>query len=67
VKQLIISARYFQAYDLKNRVKHKLLTLVEISEETVDVILMQVMTSIANYDIGGGGAEKEYRKCVSNY
>jgi hypothetical protein len=51
VKQLPILVRYFKAYDLENRVKNKLLPLVEISPETADIISMQVMKAIANYDL----------------
>jgi hypothetical protein len=51
MKQLPVSGRYFQAYDLENRVNNKLLTLVEISGETADIIFMQVMKSMANYDL----------------
>jgi hypothetical protein len=48
VKQLPILVRYFQAYDLENPVKNKLLTFVEISGQTADIISMQVMKATAN-------------------
>jgi hypothetical protein len=51
VKQVPILVRYFPAYDLDNRMKNKLLTLVEISVETADIIFMQVMKEIASYDL----------------
>jgi hypothetical protein len=38
VKQLPIFVRYFQVYDLENRVKNKLLTFAQLSGETADVI-----------------------------
>jgi hypothetical protein len=38
LKQLPILVRYFQAYDLENPVKNKLLTFVELSEETADIL-----------------------------
>jgi hypothetical protein len=43
--------RYFQAYGLENLVKSELLTFVEISEETADIIYTQVMIATANYDL----------------
>jgi hypothetical protein len=51
VKQLPTSVRYFQAYDLENPLKNKLLTSVEISRETPDIITMEVMKAIANYGL----------------
>jgi hypothetical protein len=51
VKQLQILVCYFQAYDLENVVKNKLLTFVEISGETADIISMQVMKAITNYGL----------------
>jgi hypothetical protein len=50
VKQLQILMRYFQMYDLENRVKNKFLTFVEISGETADLISMHVLKATANYD-----------------
>jgi hypothetical protein len=52
VKQLPILVQYFQACDLENSAKNKLLTFVEISRETADIAPMQVMKAIANYDLG---------------
>jgi hypothetical protein len=46
VKQLSILERYFQAYDLENPVKNKLLTFVEISGETADITSVQVMKQL---------------------
>jgi hypothetical protein len=52
VKQLPILVLYFQAYDLENPVKNKLLTFAEIARETSDIISMQVMKkAIVNYDL----------------
>jgi hypothetical protein len=53
VKQLPVLVCYFQAYDLENPVKDKLLTFVEISGETADKLLIsvQVMKAIATYDL----------------
>jgi hypothetical protein len=51
VKQLPILVCYFQAYDLEILVKNKLLIFVEISGKISDIIYMQMMKAIANYDI----------------
>jgi hypothetical protein len=51
VKQLPILVRYFQAYDLENELKNKLLTFVEISVETADIKSMQVIKAIVKYDL----------------
>jgi hypothetical protein len=57
VRQVTILVRYFQVYDLENRLKNKLLALLEISVETADTIFMQVMK--ANF----GGV---LRRCKEN-
>jgi hypothetical protein len=51
LKQLPILVRYFQAYDLGNQLKIEIFTFVEISRETTDIISMQLMNAIANYDL----------------
>jgi hypothetical protein len=51
IRQLPNSVRYSQAYDLENTVKNKLLTFVEMSEETADIISMQTIKAIDNYDL----------------
>jgi hypothetical protein len=51
MKQLLVLVHYFQAYDLENPLKNKLLTFVEISGETADTIFVKVMKAIANYDL----------------
>jgi hypothetical protein len=49
--QLPILIRYFQAYDLENLVKNKPLTLVEIPRETAGTLPMQMIKTIANYNL----------------
>jgi hypothetical protein len=51
VKLPPVSVRYFHAYDLETPVKNKLLTFVEISEDIADMLSMQVMKAISNYDL----------------
>lgn len=48
VKQFPMLVRYFQVRDLENPVKNELLTCVDISGETTDIISMQVMKETAN-------------------
>jgi hypothetical protein len=50
VKPLPLLVRYIQAYGLENLVKNKLFTFVEISGETADIISMEVIKAIGNYD-----------------
>jgi hypothetical protein len=50
VKQFRILVHYFQGYDLENQVKHELMTFVEISGETANIIFMEVMEAVSNYD-----------------
>jgi hypothetical protein len=50
MKQLPVSVRCFQACDLETPVKNELLTFVEISGDTADILSMQVMKAISNYD-----------------
>jgi hypothetical protein len=56
VKLLPILVRYFQGYDLENPAKNELLTFVKISGETVDIISMQMMKAVANYDLRDKGS-----------
>jgi hypothetical protein len=48
---LPVSVRCFQAHDLETPVENKLVTFVEISGDTADILSMQVMETIANYDL----------------
>jgi hypothetical protein len=50
VKQHPFLVCYFQAYDIENLLKNKLLTFEEISGQTADIIFMQAMKEFANYD-----------------
>jgi hypothetical protein len=51
MKQLPILVPYFQADGLESPVKSELLTFVEISRETADIIYVQVMKAVADYDL----------------
>jgi hypothetical protein len=63
VKQLPILVHYFQTHDLENPAKKKLFTPVEISRETADIISVQVIKAIANYNLRG----KDSRRVISRY
>jgi bacillopeptidase F (M6 metalloprotease family) len=50
VKQLPISVRYFQAYDLETPAKNKVLTFVESSGEIPDMSILAI-NAIVNHDL----------------
>ena len=51
IKLLPIVVRYFQGYNFKAPINNKILTVVEMSGETADIISAQIMKAIGSYEL----------------
>ena len=51
IKLLLIVVRYFQGYNFEAPINNKILSFVEISGETADVISAQIMKAIGSYEL----------------